>query len=82
MAKQAKIDIDAVEDADRQEYDIVAAVVNVASIDALAPVASPAATPAATTAPRPNSRKRTLTRCICISKLVYPSCLVDALAYF
>jgi len=58
LAKQARVDVEAVKEAGRQEYDLVVA-------DAT-PVTTPAAIPDANAAPRPNSTKRTLTRRVCV----------------
>ena len=80
MAKQAWIDIEATRNAGRQEHDIVTTATIITSIAAPNPVATPAATPDATIVPRLNRRKRTSTRCMFISTIASPSCLVDALA--
>ncbi len=85
LAKEARIGVEAAKEAGRQEHDIVTTAAIVPSIAAPTPVATsvvtPVATSAAATAPRPNSRKRTSTRCMLISTLASPSFLVNDLAY-
>ena len=84
LAKQARIDVEATKEVGRQEHDIVAAVAMDSPIAAPTPVATPfatpIATPVATTAPRPNTTKRTSTRCMFIPTLASPFLFVDALA--